>query len=201
MLAGSNRPFVFASGVAGFTLGRPVTETDANPAVGPDSARGGAENLALGYAARGVRVVSARFAPTVHGEGDHGFVAIIAKRRANSGLFTTSATAPTAGQPCTAATPPASCDWASKPHLPAPSCTSSPRRACALRQIAEALANRFGLPAVSVAAQQVAAEIPFVGGFIGVDAPASSQLTRERFDWTPVGPTLLDDIAAGYYDR
>jgi nucleoside-diphosphate-sugar epimerase len=31
--------------------------------------------LAQEYADRGVRTVSLRFAPTVHGTGDHGFVA------------------------------------------------------------------------------------------------------------------------------
>jgi hypothetical protein len=37
--------------------------------VGPDAPRGGAEELALSYAERGVRSVSLRFAPSVHGAG------------------------------------------------------------------------------------------------------------------------------------
>src|SRR5689334_16459820 len=40
-LAGSDRPFVLASGVAGLAQGRPGTEADPSPAVGPDSPRGG----------------------------------------------------------------------------------------------------------------------------------------------------------------
>jgi nucleoside-diphosphate-sugar epimerase len=47
-LAGSDRPFVLASGVA-FGLDRPVTEHDRIPAVGPDSPRGGSENLDHSY--------------------------------------------------------------------------------------------------------------------------------------------------------
>src|SRR5690554_6248964 len=43
-LAGTDRPFLLASGLAGFNLDRPVTEHDPNPAVGPNSPRGGAEN-------------------------------------------------------------------------------------------------------------------------------------------------------------
>lgn len=73
-LAGTNRPFLLASGVAGLTQGRPATEDDASPFHGPDSPRGGSENLALGFAGRGVRTVSLRFAPTVHGARDHGFI-------------------------------------------------------------------------------------------------------------------------------
>jgi len=77
-LAGTGRPFLFASGVAGLTQGRPATEDDPSPFHGPDSPRGGSENLALEFVGRGVHAVSLRFAPTVHGTGDHGFIAIIA---------------------------------------------------------------------------------------------------------------------------
>src|SRR6201994_1252275 len=46
-LVGTDRPFVVASGVAGLAVGRPSTEADPSRALGPDSPRGGAENLAL----------------------------------------------------------------------------------------------------------------------------------------------------------
>ena len=85
-LEGSDRPFLLASGVAGLTPGRAVTERDANPSHGPDSMRGGAENLALEHADRGVRSVSVRFAPTVHGQGDHGFVATLAGVARSTGV-------------------------------------------------------------------------------------------------------------------
>jgi len=53
-----------------------------------DRARGGAEELALSYADRGVRSVSLRFPATVHGAGDHGFVPTlvgVARERGVSG--------------------------------------------------------------------------------------------------------------------
>src|SRR2546423_2878407 len=77
-LAGSGRPFLLASGIAGITQGRPVTEADASPFHGPDSPRGGSENLAPEFAGRGVHPVGLRFSPTVHGHRDHGFIAILA---------------------------------------------------------------------------------------------------------------------------
>jgi hypothetical protein len=70
-----------------------------------------------------------------------------------------------------------------------------------MRQIADALAERLNLPARSTTAAQLAAEIPFVGGFLAADLTASSELTRELLGWTPTGPTLLEDIEAGHYDR
>ena len=39
----------------------------------------------------------------------------------------------------------------------------------------------------------------FIGTFWGVDVQASSRATRALLDWTPTGPTLLEDIAAGGY--
>ena len=70
VLAGSDRPFVVTSGLAGFALGRTMTEDDA---VDPDSPRA-SEQAALAFTPRGVRVAVLRLPPSVHGEGDHGFV-------------------------------------------------------------------------------------------------------------------------------
>jgi nucleoside-diphosphate-sugar epimerase len=77
-LAGTNRPFLLASGVAALAQGRHATEDDASPFHGAGSPRGGSENLAFEFIDRGVHSVSLRFAPTVHGAGDHGFIAAIA---------------------------------------------------------------------------------------------------------------------------
>lgn len=200
-LAGSRRPFVFASGVAGFSLGRPVTENDTSPAIGPDSARGGAENLAMDYVSRDVRVVSARFAASVHDKDDHGFIAVLADAARKMGRV------PYAGDGANQWPAVHRSDAARLVRLgleDAPAGTILHvvgEEGVPLREIAEALAVRLGLPATSMSADDLAAKIPFVGRFLGVDATASSQLTRQRFDWTPSGPTLLDDIAAGHYDR
>src|SRR5258708_16181655 len=58
VLAGTSRPFLLASGVAGLTQGRPASEDDPSPFHGPDSPRGGSENLALEFVDCGVHTVS-----------------------------------------------------------------------------------------------------------------------------------------------
>jgi nucleoside-diphosphate-sugar epimerase len=201
-LAGSDRPFVLAAGLALLVGGgRAATERDANPAVGPDSPRGGAENLALGYAEKGVRVVSARFAPTVHGEGDHGFVAIIAQaaRRRGASVY------PGDGLnrwPAVHRSDAARLVRLGLERAPAGSVLHvAAEEGVPVREIAEALATRLGVPAKSAPAEQIAAEIPFVGAFLAADAPATSTITRELLGWEPTGPTLLEDIAAGHYDQ
>lgn len=36
---------------------------------------------------------------------------------------------------------------------------------------------------------------------IGLDAPATSALTRELLGWQPVQPGLIDDLGKGHYFR
>ncbi|PXY27823.1 SDR family oxidoreductase [Prauserella muralis] len=199
-LAGSGRPFVLASGVALPGLGRPATERDLNPAVGPDAPRGGAENLALSYAEQGVRVVPARF-PIVHGEGDHGFISIIAQaaRRRGASVY------PGEGGnrwPAVHQSDAARLVRLGLENAPAGTILHAvAEEGVSIRQITEALADRLGVPAKSAPAEQIADEIPFVGRFLAADIPASSEITRDLLGWRPTGPTLLDDIAAGHYDQ
>lgn len=200
-LTGSDRPFVLASGVALPGLGRTATEHDRTPFVGPDSPRGGAENLALEYADRGVRVISARFAPTVHGEGDHGFVRIVAQAAQRRGAV------PYVGDGANRWPAVHRSDAARVVRLgleKAPAGTvlhAAAEEGVPVRQIAEALAERLGIPAESTAAENLAEEIPFIGQFLAADIPASSGITRELLGWQPSGTTLLEDIAAGHYDQ
>jgi nucleoside-diphosphate-sugar epimerase len=200
-LAGSDRPFVLASGLALPGLGRAATERDRNPAVGPDSMRGGAENLALSYADRGVRVVPARFAPTVHGEGDHGFVSIIAQaaRRRGASVY------PGEGHnrwPAVHRSDAARLVRLGLENAPAGTIVHAvAEEGVPVREIAEALAGRLGVPAKSAPPEQIAEEIPFIGRFLAADFPATSAITRDLLGWRPTGPTLLEDIAAGHYDQ
>src|ERR1700730_16995495 len=83
-LADSDRPFVLASGLLGLVPGRVATEGDglvsdadlARPSSGPEVRRATA-HLTLSLAARGVRSSVLRLPPTVHGDGDQGFMASI----------------------------------------------------------------------------------------------------------------------------
>src|SRR4051794_33335839 len=75
VLAGTGGPLVFATGVVGLASGRVATEDDRpDPASHP---RSGNAAAALALAGRGVRPVAVRFAPSVHGPGDPGFVAVL----------------------------------------------------------------------------------------------------------------------------
>ncbi len=77
-LAGSNKPFVVTSGVLGLPAGRPGTEEDSLAPGGPRKS----EPAALAAAEKGIRAMVIRLPPSVHGDGDHGFVPALVKLQA-----------------------------------------------------------------------------------------------------------------------
>ena len=71
----------------------------------------------------------------------------------------------------------------------------------ATKAIAEALGARLGLPVESIDPARAAEHFGWIGLFFSMGAAASNDETRALLGWAPTGPTLLDDIAAGAYDR
>lgn len=65
-----------------------------------------------------------------------------------------------------------------------------------MRTIAEAIADRLGIPAASLSSDEAANYFGWLAPFASLDMPASSSWTRERLDWQPVGPGLIADIMA-----
>ena len=200
-LEGSDRAFLLACGLAGLASGRVATELDVNPAEGAESMRGGAERLALSYADRGVRSVALRFAPTVHGEGDHGFIASISAAAAANGV------AAYAGDgsnrwPAVNRADAAALVALALEKAPAGSVVhAADEEGITTREIAEAISAARGIPTASVTAEELTAQLGFIGRIYGADIPASSQLTRQRLGWSPTHQGLLADIAAGYYSH
>ena len=68
-----------------------------------------------------------------------------------------------------------------------------------LRDIAELIGNRLDLPVEAVAAETATGHFGWIGTLVGVDAPASSERTRELMDWRPLHPGLLEDMATGEF--
>jgi nucleoside-diphosphate-sugar epimerase len=192
-LIGTDRPFVFASGVS-------APETAPSPFVGPDSMRGGSENRAFDFIDKGVRAMAVRFAPTVHGMCDHGFIAHITEVARRSGVSAY------VGDGSNAWAAVHRSDAARLVRLGLEQAPAGARLhavaedAVATRVVAEAIGARLGLPVTSVAPEQAVDHFGFVGQFFGRNMSSSSRLTRARYGWEPIGPTLVEDIAAGAYD-
>lgn len=199
VLAGSGKPFVIANGISGLVQGRPAVETDVSPEVGPGADRGGSENLALDYAERGVASMPIRFAPSVHGAGDWGFVkflADVARERGLSGYIGDGSAQWSAVHRT---------DAARLIRLGLEQARGGTRlhavaeQAVTTRAIAEALGEALGLPVASVDPEDAEKHFGFVGHFFAQTMTASSERTRASLGWTPTGPTLVEDIASGAY--
>jgi nucleoside-diphosphate-sugar epimerase len=63
-----------------------------------------------------------------------------------------------------------------------------------LRDIAEVMGRRLKLPVKSITPEEAQAYFGWLAMFAGLDAPASSELTRKRLDWQPTGPGLIADL-------
>jgi len=198
-LVGTDRPFLVAAPLSGLVEGRPATEDDVSPAVGPYSNRGGSENLALDYVAKGVRTSIIRFSPSVHGRGDWGFVNFLtaaARKAGVSGYVGDGSTTWSAVHRTDAAR---LIRLAMEQAAPGARWHAVAEEAVTTKAIAEAIGRSLDLPVVSVDPQDVGAHFGFVGSFFARTMTASSDVTRKLLSWEPTGPALLADIDAGAY--
>ena len=196
-LAGSGRPLLIASGALGLADGRPGTETDRpDPASHPRVANAPA---ALDLVERDVRSVVVRFAPTVHGAGDHGFMAVlsgIARERGVSAYVGDGANRWPAVHRSDAA------DLVRRAVEGAPAGSvlhAIAEEGVRTRDIAQALGESLSLPVAPIAPAEAPAHFGWMGMFFGADLPTRSDATRRELGWTPTHPGLLEDILAGYY--
>ena len=196
-LENSNRPLVIASGVLGIAPGRLATEQDKPGAeAGP---RAVSALATLDLASRGVRSSVLRLAPTVHGEGDQGFVASligVARAKGVSGYVGDGANR----WPAVHVLDAARLFRLAVEQAPAGSVLHGVAdEGVPVRTIAEVIGKHLGLPVVSVSPDDADEHFGWLAGMIGADAPASSAQTRELLGWQPERPGLLEDLDQGHY--
>jgi nucleoside-diphosphate-sugar epimerase len=198
-LEGTDRPLIIASGTLGLATGRVGTENDMpEPGIHP---RTGNAQLAISFADRGVRSVVVRFAPTVHGAGDHGFVATIvgiARDKGVSAYIGDGANRWPAVHRLDAAT----LVRLAVDDAPAGSMLhGTAEEGVPTREIAEAIGRGLGLPVISIPAEAAQEHFSWLGRFFGADAPASNTLTRKLLGWEPIQVGLIADLDQGHYFR
>jgi nucleoside-diphosphate-sugar epimerase len=195
-LEGSDRPLVIASGVAVVTSNAVATEDDP-PA--PDFPRTPAAMATLALAERGVRPSVVRLPPSVHGRGDDGFVPTlinIARLRGRSGYIGDGANR----WPAVHRNDAARLFRLALEQAPAGSVLHAVTdEGVPTRSIAEVIGRHLELPVVSVPPEQAAQHFSWLGRFFAIDAPTSSQLTKERLGWKPTEPGLIEDLGEGHY--
>ena len=197
-LAGTDRPLTIASGVGGLKPGALATERDMGEPF-PAGGRFLNERTALALAERGVRSISVRFAPTVHGEGDKGFVAGIVAADREAGV------ASYIGEgvnrwPAVHRSDAARLVRLGIENAPAGSVLHAVgEEGVAIHDIAEAIGRGLNLPVTSITAEQAEAQFGFLASFLPLDMPVSNTLTRELVGWEPTHPGIIADLDEGHY--
>jgi nucleoside-diphosphate-sugar epimerase len=195
-LAGSDRPFIVTSGtLLAQRQGPLATEEDAHNPNFPRKS----EDAALALAARGVRASVLRLPPSVHGNGDHGFVPrliSIAQEKGVSAYIGDGFNRWPAVHRLDAAhlyrlvlekgTAGAIYHGVADEGIPT-------------REIAEVIGRQSNVPVVSKSSEEAADHFGWIAHFFGIDSPASSAQTQERLRWRPVQPGLIADLSAAHY--
>ncbi len=203
-LAGSDKPFLIASGTLGLAPGRVLTERESGPdpaavlSGGPGTRLGSAQ-MTVSLASRNVRSAVVRFAPTVHGDGDLGFMATlvgIARDKRVSGYIGDGSNR----WPAVHRLDAARLVRLALEKAPAGSILHAVAdEGVPIRTIAERIGRQLDLPVVAISPEDAADHFAWLSGFLALDAPASSTLTRELLGWQPTNPGLIEDLEKGHY--
>jgi nucleoside-diphosphate-sugar epimerase len=188
-----------AGGILGMAVdGVPATERDVPSRDSMAAGRQASTDAALGLAPR-VRSSVVRLSPTVHGEGDAGFVPTLiaaARRRGVAGYLGDGSTRWTAVHRSDAAR----LFRLAIEVAPAGSVLHAvDDDGVRIREIAEVIGRHLDVPVRSVGADEAGEQFGFLAMFVALDSPASSAITRELTGWAPTGPGLLEDLDKGHY--
>ncbi|KAI9436391.1 putative epimerase/dehydratase, partial [Russula earlei] len=197
VLAGSDRPLVVTSGTGLLAPGSLATEdttAPSNAAIPRVS-----EQTALSLVSGGVRASVVRLPPSVHGDGDHGFVPILI------GIAREKGVSAYVGEGLNHWPAVHRLDAARLYRLVLEKGTAGARyhgvaeEGVPFHDIAGAIGRHLNLPVVAKSAEEAAAHFGWFAHFAAINNRASSQQTRELLGWQPTQRGLIEDLDLGTY--
>jgi nucleoside-diphosphate-sugar epimerase len=192
-LGAADRPLIITSAIGVLPPGAKVTE-QTRPLSPSPNPRAASEEAARALIERGGRVSIVRLPPSVHGDGDHGFVPIlikIAREKKASAFIGTGANR-----------------WPAVHRLDAArvyklALYEAAHGACyhavaeegvTYREIAEVIGRRLNVPVVSKTPEEAAAHFTWFAHFAALNVLASSERTQAKLGWHPTQPGLSADL-------
>jgi len=194
-LAGSQRPLIVTSGTLLLQRQGPLATEEDVPL--PSFPRKSEQAAAM--ALRGARVSLLRLPPSVHGDGDHGFVPALiklAREKGDSAYIGDGLNRWPAVHRLDAA------------HLyrlvlekgsAGASYHAIGDEGVSFKDIAGVIGRRLHLAVVSKSPEEAGDRFSWLAHFVGIDSPASSKLTEEKLGWQPKQPGLIADLERGTY--
>jgi len=146
-----------------------------------------------------VRVMTLRLPPSVHGDGDHGFVPRLIEMAREKGVSAY------IGEGANRWPAVHRLDAARLYRLALEKGTAGARfHAVAddgipFKEIARAIAEGLGVPQVALTPQEAETHFGWFALFAGIDAPASGAKTKAAMGWNPKGVGLIEDLEKGTY--
>lgn len=195
-LAGSDRPLLVTSGTLLLQRQGPLaTEEDvANPSFPRKS-----EEAVVAMQSRDVSVAVLRLPPSVHGDGDHGFVPALIRIAREKGVSAY------VGDGLNRWPAVHRLDAASLYRLALEKAPAGARlhgvadEGVPFRDIAEVIGRRLNVPVVAKSPEEAAEHFGWLAHFVAIDNPASSQRTQELLGWQPKQSGLILDMEHGRY--
>lgn len=190
-LAGTDKPLLVTSGTGLVAAGRVATEDDTPATPLP---RVASEEAAAAVAARGVHVIVMRLPPSVHGDGDHGFVPHLIAHARKTGVSAY------VGEGRNRWAAGHRLDVAALYRLALEKGSAGARfhgaaeEGVAFRDIATVIGRRLNLPVASKTPEDAAAHFGWFAHFAALDNPTSSERTRATLRWRPSRPGLIADL-------
>ena len=192
-----NRPFIVTSGTLIVQAqSRLATEEDAPKADFPRKS----EQTALALAERGISASVVRLPPSVHGDGDHGFVPMIigvAREKGVSAYI---------GDGLNRWPAVHRLDAARLYRLALEKGAAGARyhaigdQGVPTKQIAEVIGRRLNVPIVSKSPEEAADHFGWMAMFFGLDGPASNAKTEQELGWQPTQLGLVADMDRSYFE-
>lgn len=206
-LAGSSRHsdkhLIVTSGTGVLTSGKLSTEDMAPPSGANASPRVASEEAAASVAAsvgnHGVRVSVVRLAPSVHGDGDHGFVPLLIKLAREKGVSAYIGDGSNAWPAVHRVDAAHLYRLVVEKNAPGGRYHAVAEEGMPFREIAEAIGRGLKLPVASINPEQAAGHFGWFAHFAGMNSPASSEKTRQLLNWEPKQRGLIADLNLGTY--
>ena len=192
-LSPAGRPLIITSAIGVLPPGGRVTE-ETRPASPSPNPRAASEDAARALIERGARVSIVRLPPSVHGDGDQGFVPILIKvaRDMKASVFIDAGANrwPAVHRLDAARVFKLALDKAAHGayyHAVA-------EEGIAFREIAEVIGRRLGIPAVGKSADEARAHFTWFAHFAALNILASSEQTQAKLGWRATQPGLIADL-------